>query len=93
MNKSELIEALAQEINIPIRESDAITNLVLDSMAQTLADGDSIEIRGFGSFVVRDYGSYHGRNPKTGEKIKVTPKKLPFFKVGKELRERVNRKK
>ncbi len=93
MNKSELIEALAQEINIPLRESDSITNLVLDSMAQTLAGGDSIEIRGFGSFVVRDYGSYHGRNPKTGEKIKVTPKKLPFFKVGKELRERVNRKK
>jgi integration host factor subunit beta len=60
MNKSELIEALAQEINIPLRESDAITNLVLDSMAQTLADGDSIEIRGFGSSVVRDYGSYHG---------------------------------
>ena len=93
MNKSELIEALAQEINIPLRESDAITNLVLESMAQTLADGDSIEIRGFGSFVVREYGSYQGRNPKTGEKIKVTPKKLPFFKVGKELRERVNKRK
>ena len=93
MNKSELIEALAQEINIPLRESDAITNLVLESMAQTLADGDSIEIRGFGSFVVREYGSYQGRNPKTGQKIKVTPKKLPFFKVGKELRERVNRQK
>jgi len=93
MNKSELIEALAQEINIPLRESDSITNMVLESMAQTLADGDSIEIRGFGSFVVREYGSYQGRNPKTGEKIKVTPKKLPFFKVGKELRERVNRKK
>ena len=93
MNKSELIEALAQEINIPLRESDSITNMVLESMAQTLADGDSIEIRGFGSFVVREYGSYQGRNPKTGQKIKVTPKKLPFFKVGKELRERVNRKK
>ena len=93
MNKSELIEALAQAVNIPLRESDSITNMVLESMAQTLADGDSIEIRGFGSFVVREYGSYQGRNPKTGEKIKVTPKKLPFFKVGKELRERVNRKK
>jgi integration host factor subunit beta len=93
MNKSELIEALAQEINIPLRESDSITNMVLDSMAQTLAGGDSIEIRGFGSFVVREYGSYQGRNPKTGEKIKVTPKKLPFFKVGKELRERVNQRK
>lgn len=90
MNKSELIETLAQEINIPLRESDSITNMVLESMAQTLENGDSIEIRGFGSFVVRKYGSYHGRNPKSGEKIQVTPKKLPFFKVGKELRERVN---
>ena len=93
MNKSELIEMLAQEINIPLRESDSITNMVLDSMAQTLESGDSIEIRGFGSFVVRKYGSYNGRNPKTGEKIQVTPKKLPFFKVGKELRERVNQAK
>jgi integration host factor subunit beta len=90
MNKSELIETLAQEINIPLRESDSIVNLVLESMAQALNAGDSIEIRGFGSFVVREYGSYHGRNPKTGERIEVTPKKLPFFKVGKELRERVN---
>ena len=93
MNKSELIETLAQEINVPLRESDSIANMVMESMAQTLENGDSIEIRGFGSFVVREYGTYHGRNPKTGEKIQVTPKKLPFFKVGKELRERVNQTK
>ena len=92
MNKSELIEALSQEINVPLREADSITNTVLDAMSVALATGDSIEIRGFGSFVVKEYGSYQGRNPKTGEKIKVPPKKLPFFKVGKELRERVNDK-
>jgi integration host factor subunit beta len=92
MNKSELIEVLSQEINVPLREADSITNTVLDAMTDALAAGDSIEIRGFGSFVVKEYGSYQGRNPKTGEKIQVPPKKLPFFKVGKELREKVNKK-
>ena len=90
MNKSELIEALSQDINVPLREADSIANTVLDSMTDALGSGDSIEIRGFGSFVVKEYGSYQGRNPKTGQKIKVPPKKLPFFKVGKELRENVN---
>jgi len=92
MNKSELIEALAEKINLPIREAGSITNALIDTMSEALAHGDSIEIRGFGSFVVKEYGSYTGRNPKTGEKIKVSPKKLPFFKVGKDLREQVNRK-
>ncbi|MCL7486785.1 MAG: integration host factor subunit beta [Desulfobulbaceae bacterium] len=90
MNKSELIEALAEKINMPIREAGSITNTLIDTMTEALASGDSIEIRGFGSFVVKEYDSYTGRNPKTGQKIKVSPKKLPFFKVGKELRERVN---
>ena len=90
MNKSELIEALSQDINVPLREADSIANTVLDAMTDALGAGDSIEIRGFGSFVVKEYGSYQGRNPKTGQKIKVPPKKLPFFKVGKELREKVN---
>lgn len=91
MNKSELIEALAEKINVPIREAASITNTLIDTMSEALARGDSIEIRGFGSFVVKEYDSYTGRNPKTGEKIKVSPKKLPFFKVGKDLREQVNR--
>jgi len=65
---------------------------VFDAMTEALVRGDSIQIRGFGSFTVRTYGSYTGRNPKTGQKIKVAPKKLPFFKVGKELRERVKNK-
>ncbi len=90
MNKSELIEALAERINMPIREAGSITNTLIDTMTEALAGGESIEIRGFGSFVVKEYESYTGRNPKTGQKIKVAPKKLPFFKVGKELRERVN---
>ena len=91
MNKSQLIEALAQEINLPLREASPITNTILDTMVEALASGDSIEIRGFGSFVVKDYESYTGRNPKTGESIKVPPKKLPFFKGGKDLKERVNK--
>ena len=90
MNKSELIEALAQDIGIPHREAAAITNTVIYTMTEALARGESIEIRGFGSFVIKQYGSYEGRNPKTGRKIKVSPKKLPFFKVGKDLREQVN---
>jgi integration host factor subunit beta len=90
MNKSELIEALAQDINIPHREAAAITNTIINTMTEALAKGESIEIRGFGSFVIKKYDSYEGRNPKTGKKIKVKPKKLPFFKVGKDLREQVN---
>ena len=90
MNKSELIEALAEKINMPMREAGSITNTLIDTMTEALANGDSIEIRGFGSFVVKEYTSYTGRNPKTGQRIKVSPKKLPFFKVGKELRESVN---
>jgi len=91
MNKSELIEALADDMQLPVREAASITNTIIDTMTDALAGGDSIEIRGFGSFVVKEYGSYTGRNPKTGEKIKVAPKKLPFFKVGKDLRESVNK--
>jgi len=93
MNKSELIEALADEIKVPIREAASIINTIIDTMSEALARGESIEIRGFGSFVVKKYDSYTGRNPKTGEKIKVSPKKLPFFKVGKDLREKVNHNK
>jgi integration host factor subunit beta len=91
MNKSELVEALANEKDLTFKKSEEIVNIIFNSMAETLANGGRIEIRGFGSFVVKDYKSYVGRNPKTGEVIDVKPKKLPFFKVGKELREKVNR--
>ncbi len=90
MNKSEMIEAMSQELNLPQREASSIITTILDSMTDALAKGENIEIRGFGSFSVKDYGTYYGRNPKTGEQIKVKPKKLPFFKVGKELKEMVN---
>lgn len=90
MNKSQMIEALAQEVDLPLREASPITNTILETMIDALAGGDSIEIRGFGSFVVKEYESYTGRNPKTGDSIKVPPKKLPFFKVGKDLKEKVN---
>ena len=90
MNKSELIEALATELDLPIRQTSSILNTILETMMESLERGDSIEIRGFGSFVVKTYEPYTGRNPKTGQQIKVRPKKLPFFKVGKELKERVD---
>ena len=90
MNKSELIEALSIQKNLTYKKSEQIVNLIFDGMSQALIDNDRIEIRGFGSFMVKDYKAYMGRNPKTGEIIQVEQKKLPFFKVGKELRERVD---
>ncbi|KAF0218521.1 MAG: integration host factor subunit [Geobacteraceae bacterium] len=89
MNKSELIEALAAQKGLSYKKAEEIVNTIFDSMTNALISGDRIEIRGFGSFVVNEYKAYTGRNPKTGESIKVKPKKLPFFKVGKELKERV----
>ena len=90
MNKSDLIEALAKQADLPIRKSEEIVNLVFDTMSKALIAGDRIEIRGFGSFMVKTYQGYVGRNPKTGEKIEVTEKRLPFFKTGKELKEKVD---
>ncbi|MDD2465231.1 MAG: integration host factor subunit beta [Desulfobulbus sp.] len=90
MNKSELIEALAQNQGLPIKTAASIVNTILDTMIETLVRGENIELRGFGSFTVKDYETYTGRNPKTGASILVKPKKLPFFKVGKELRESIN---
>jgi integration host factor subunit beta len=90
MNKSELIEKVAEKSNITKKRAEEVVNLIFDSMVEAMVKGDRIEIRGLGSFVVKTYGSYTGRNPRTGESIRVRPKKLPFFKVGKELKERVN---
>lgn len=89
MNKSELIEQLAIKKDIPIKRAEEIVNLIFSAMTEAMTNGDRIEIRGLGSFVIKDYGTYTGRNPKTGEPIEVSPKKLPFFKVGKELKEMV----
>jgi integration host factor subunit beta len=90
VNKSELIETLAQRAKISIIQAEEVVNLIYRKMRDTLVNGGRIEIRGFGSFVVKEYGAYEGRNPKTGERIPVPPKKLPFFKVGKELKERID---
>ena len=89
MNKSELIDELSREAGINYSVAEFVVNEIFTAMADALASGEGVEIRGLGSFVVREYKSYTGRNPKSGEKIPVGPKKLPFFKVGKELRERV----
>jgi len=91
MNKLELISALKKESNISKAEAAKVVQIFFDSMADALIEGERIEIRGLCSFFVKDYKSYVGRNPKTGEKVQIKPKKLPFFKCGKELRERVNR--
>ncbi len=93
MNKSELIEKLAERVNVTKKKSESVVNLIFDSMSDALVSGDRIEIRGFGSLVNKEYKSYSGRNPRTGEVIPVPGKRLPFFKVGKELRERVNDRK
>ncbi len=85
-NKSNLIVVLAKEADLPMRKSEEVINLIFETMSRALIRGDRIEIRGFGSFEVREYKDYTGRNPKSGEKIAVGKKKLPFFKAGKELR-------
>ena len=89
MNKSDLIDALSKKEDLTERQATDVVNLIFKGFSDELKQGGRIEIRGFGSFVVRNYGAYAGRNPKTGGTIQVTPKKLPFFKVGKELKEMV----
>ena len=90
MNKSQLIEALAKEENLPLRKAEEVVNTVFGDMETALINGERVEIRGLGSFKVKQYDGYKGRNPKTGEVINVGPKKLPFFKVGKELKKRAD---
>jgi integration host factor subunit beta len=92
MNKLELIAALKEEADISKTEAAKIVQIFFDSMADSLVDGDRVEIRGLWSFFVKKYKSYTGKNPKTGESVTVRPKKLPFFKCGTELRDRVNNK-
>jgi integration host factor subunit beta len=89
MNKSDLIEVFSEEAKLDSQSAEFVVDEVFNAMTEALVKGDGVEIRGFGSFTVRKYDSYTGRNPKTGKNISVSPKKLPFFKVGKELRERV----
>ncbi len=90
MTKADLIDALANELQITPHEAQALIATILNTMTEFLVRGESIELRGFGSFTVKHYDSYEGRNPKTGEKTLVQPKKLPFFKPGRDLKKRVN---
>ncbi len=90
MNKLDLTVALKNETELTKSEAAAVVDLFFNEMANSLAEGDRVEIRGLCSFYVKNYKAYAGRNPKTGEKVKIKPKKLPFFKCGKELKERVD---
>jgi integration host factor subunit beta len=90
MTKSDLIERLCQDEKLPKGKAELLVNTVFECLEEALRRGERIEIRGFGSFEIRRYKSYQGRNPKTGVPVSVEEKRLPFFKVGKELKERVN---
>lgn len=90
MNKLEIIAALKNDANISKAEAAKVVQLFFDNMADAMAQGERVEIRGLCSFFVKEYKSYTGRNPKTGDKVIIKPKRLPFFKSGKELKERVD---
>jgi integration host factor subunit beta len=91
MNRAELIKKVSERENIPVKAATTIVDTLFDSMTESLEKGERIEIRGFGSFAIRHYNGYKGRNPKTGQIVDVPPKKLPFFKVGKQLKKMVNK--
>jgi len=90
MNKSQLVKALAEKSGLSVKDSKEAVNTFVEAFVDAILEDERIEIRGFGSFVNKRYDTYVGRNPKTGEKIHVPEKKLPFFKVGKELKQRVD---
>ena len=90
MNKVDLIQSLKESNHLSKSEAETVVNLIFNEMADALAQGDRVEIRGLCSFFVKKYKAYTGRNPKTGEFVKVASKKLPFFKVGKELKDRLD---
>jgi len=91
MNKLELISALKAEANMSKAEAAKVVQIFFDNMSDAMARGERVEIRGLCSFFIKEYKSYTGRNPKTGARVLIKPKRLPFFKSGKELRERVDR--
>ncbi|MBW2575089.1 MAG: integration host factor subunit beta [Deltaproteobacteria bacterium] len=91
MNRSDLVNELKDKAALSKKDATEVIDIFFDKIAEILVKGERVEIRGFGSFTVKNYKPYVGRNPKTGEQINVSSKKLPFFKVGKELKEKVNR--
>lgn len=91
MTKSELVDRLVSENHLITRkDSEIVVDIVFDSIRNALRSGEKVEIRGFGSFTIRERGPREARNPKSGELVKIPAKKTPFFKTGKELRDRVN---
>ena len=90
MNKLELISTLKERANLTKAEAAEVIKLFFDSLAESFVKGERGEIRGLCSFHIKEYKSYTGRNPKTGQKVQIPPKRLPFFKCGKELKERVD---
>ena len=90
MNKLELIDMMKNECRISKNKAAAIVDIFFDKISTALAEGDRVEIRGLCTFFVKEYESYNGRNPRTGETVAVSPKKLPFFKCGQELKRRVD---
>jgi integration host factor subunit beta len=91
MNKLDLIQKLGDQQNLTRNHATKVVDLFFRSMSKALANGARVEIRGLCSMYVKDYKAYTGRNPRSGKKVTVPPKKLPFFKCGKELKERVDR--
>ncbi len=90
MNKLELISTLKERANLTKAEAAEVIKIFFDSLTDSFKNGERVEIRGLCSFHIKEYKSYTGRNPKTGQKVKIPPKRLPFFKCGKELKERVD---
>ena len=90
MNKLELIQAVKNRTGLSKQEASDVVKLFFDSFTEAMANGERIEIRGLWSFFIKEYDGYTGRNPKTGEKVQIPAKRLPFFKPGKELKERVD---
>ena len=90
MTKAELVEQIAEKINLTKKDTERVVNIVFGSIMTSLSEGDKVELRGFGSFRVRSRNSRDGRNPRTGEAVAIPPKNVPFFKAGKELRQMVD---
>ena len=90
MNKADLVNELKNQNGFTRQQAENVVDIFFNTMSDALAKGERVEIRGLGSIFVKEYKSYTGRNPKSGEPVKVKPKKLPFFRCGKELKERVD---
>ena len=91
MTKAELVDEVARVVSLTKKQAETIVNIVFDAIVDSLRAGQKIELRGFGSFRLRSRKSRTGRNPKTGEKVEVPSKKIPYFKPGKELKELINK--